>query len=44
LRELRRRLGVGKLPAEYQVVVKCSSNDTLLLGTEYAAHRVLRGE
>jgi len=41
LREMRKRMG-GKLPSEYQVVVRCASNDTLLLGTEYAAHRVVR--
>jgi hypothetical protein len=41
LREVRKRMG-GRLPAEYQVVVRCASNDTLLLGTEYAGHRVVR--
>jgi hypothetical protein len=29
-------------PAAYQVVVRCASNDTLLLSAEYAAHRVIR--
>jgi hypothetical protein len=39
LKELRRRMGAAK---EFQVVVKCASNDTLLLGTEYVAHRVVK--
>ncbi len=38
---LRRHLNVSRLPASYQVVVRCASNDTLLLSTEYAAHRVI---
>jgi hypothetical protein len=38
---LRRHLGSSHLPASYQVVVRCSSNDTLLLSSEYAAHRVI---
>jgi hypothetical protein len=45
LRVLRERLaaeGVAGFPAAYQVVVRCASNDTLLLSTEYAAHRVMR--
>jgi hypothetical protein len=33
--------GYATFPAAYQVVVRCSSNDTLLLSTEYAAHRVI---
>jgi hypothetical protein len=33
--------GYSGFPAAYQVVVRCASNDTLLLSTEYAAHRVL---
>jgi hypothetical protein len=36
---LRDRL--GGFPAAYQVVVCCGSNDTLLLGSEYAEHRVI---
>lgn len=38
---LRQRLGSARLPAAYQVVVRCVSNDTLLLSSEYAAHRVI---
>ena len=33
--------GYTTFPRAYQVVVKCTSNDTLLLGTEYAGHRVI---
>ena len=45
LRVLRERLaaeGYTGFPAAYQVVVRCASNDTLLLSAEYAAHRVIR--
>ena len=45
LRALRERLtaeGYAGFPAAYQVVVRCVSNDTLLLSAEYAAHRVIR--
>lgn len=45
LRVLRERLaveGYSGFPAAYQVVVRCVSNDTLLLSAEYAAHRVIR--
>ncbi|MGP8244580.1 MAG: hypothetical protein ACLQVN_08690 [Bryobacteraceae bacterium] len=44
LRVLREKLaadGYAQFPAAYQVVVRCASNDTLLLSTEYAAHRVI---
>jgi hypothetical protein len=44
LRVLRDRLaaeGYTGFPAAYQVVVRCASNDTLLLSAEYAAHRVI---
>ena len=44
LRELRSHLkaeGLSGFPRAYQIVVRCASNDTLLLFTEYAAHRVL---
>ena len=34
--------GYTKFPAAYQIVVRCSSSDTLLLSTEYVAHRVIR--
>jgi hypothetical protein len=33
--------GITGFPRAYQVVVKCTSNDTLLLSTEYAGHRVM---
>lgn len=41
---LRERLaaeGYKSFPSAYQVVVRCASNDTLLLSTQYAAHRVI---
>jgi hypothetical protein len=38
---LRRQMGSARLPVSYQVVVRCASNDTLLLSSEYAAHRVI---
>ena len=44
LRGLLQRLkveGYTTFPRAYQVVVKCASNDTLLLSTEYAGHRVM---
>jgi hypothetical protein len=44
LRALLQRLraeGYTGFPRAYQVVVKCTSNDTLLLSTEYTAHRVI---
>jgi hypothetical protein len=44
LNVLRRHLaaeGVTKFPPEYQIVVRCASNDTLLLSTEYLTHRIL---
>jgi hypothetical protein len=33
--------GYATFPRAYQVVVRCASNDTLLLSTEYAGHRVI---
>jgi hypothetical protein len=33
--------GYTSFPRAYQVVVKCTSNDTLLLATEYAGHRLI---
>jgi hypothetical protein len=33
--------GYKGFPRSYQVVVRCSSNDTLLLSTDYAAHQVI---
>lgn len=44
LRVLRDKLaaeGHANFPSAYQVVVRCTSNDTLLLSAEYAAHRVI---
>jgi hypothetical protein len=44
LRALLQRLkadGYATFPRAYQVVVRCTSNDTLLLSTEYAGHRVI---
>lgn len=41
LRERLRAGGSSGFPTAYQVVVRCRSNDTLLLGSEYAAHRVI---
>jgi hypothetical protein len=44
LRVLRERFakdGIRGFPAAYQVVVRCHSDDTLLLGTEYVTHRVI---
>ena len=41
---LRARLqaeGYKSFPKSYQVVVRCVSSDTLLLSTDYAAHRVI---
>lgn len=33
--------GITGFPRAYQVVVRCTSNDTLLLGTEFTADRVI---
>jgi hypothetical protein len=44
LRVLREKLaaqGYTRFPSAYQVVVRCASNDTLLLSAEYVAHRVI---
>jgi hypothetical protein len=44
LKVLREKLvaqGYADFPSAYQVVVRCSSNDTLLLSEEYAGHRVI---
>jgi hypothetical protein len=44
LRVLREKLaaqGYADFPSAYQIVVRCTSNDTLLLSAEYAAHRVI---
>jgi len=40
---LRRLAGEGYngFPSAYQVVVRCTSSDTLLVSTEYVAHRVI---
>jgi hypothetical protein len=42
LAALRERLGGGPFPNAYQVVVRCGSNDTLLLSARYAGHRVIQ--
>jgi hypothetical protein len=44
LNVLLRRLaaeGYSGFPSAYQVVVRCTSSDTLLLSTEYVTHRVI---
>ncbi|MGA2327880.1 MAG: hypothetical protein ABSH05_16495 [Bryobacteraceae bacterium] len=41
LRDRLRAEGFTGFPTAYQAVVRCRSNDTLLLGSEYAAHRVI---
>jgi hypothetical protein len=44
LRSLRAHLaaqGFSGFPSAYQVLVRCRSDDTLLLGTEYVTHRVI---
>jgi hypothetical protein len=44
LQDLRSRFqkeGMAGFPSAFQVVVRCKTNDTLLLSSEYAAHRVL---
>ena len=44
LRQLRSRFaadGISGFPHAYQVVVRCRSNDTLLLAAEYVAHAVI---
>jgi hypothetical protein len=44
LRVLRDKLmaqGYADFPSAYQVIVRCTSNDTLLLSEEYAGHRVI---
>ncbi len=44
LRTLRAHLateGISGFPAAYQVLVRCRSDDTLLLATEYVTHRVI---
>ena len=33
--------GHAGFPTAYQVVVRCRSNDTLLLSTEYVTHRII---
>ena len=41
LRDRFRSEGLSGFPSAYQVLVRCRSDDTLLLGTEYVTHRVL---
>jgi hypothetical protein len=33
--------GYPTFPSAYQVVVRCTSSDTLLVSTEYVTHRVI---
>lgn len=40
LRDLKRRLGGKAFPTAYQVVVRCTFSDKLLLGYEYHSHRI----
>jgi len=44
LRQLRSRFtadGISGFPKAYQAVVRCRSNDTLLLAAEHVAHAVI---
>ena len=41
LRDRFRAEGLSGFPSAYQVLVRCRSDDTLLLGTEYVTHRVI---
>lgn len=41
LRDRFRSEGFSGFPSAYQVLVRCRSDDTLLLGTEYLAHRAI---
>lgn len=41
LRELKGKLGGGRFPAGYQVVVRCTFINKLLLAYEYHSHRVI---
>jgi hypothetical protein len=41
MRDLRSRLG-GQFPRAYQVVVKCTFSNMLLLSYEYDSHRIIR--
>jgi hypothetical protein len=41
LRERLAAAGYKKFPSAYQVLVRCRSDDTLLLGTEYVTFRVI---
>jgi hypothetical protein len=42
LRDRFRAEGFSGFPSAYQVLVRCRSDDTLLLGAEYLTHRVIR--
>jgi hypothetical protein len=44
LREIFAREGIQGFPAAYQVVVKCTFNNMLLISYEYNTHRILRKE
>ena len=41
MRELRSKLGNGPFPPSFQVVVRCTFSNKLLLAYEYHSHRVL---
>jgi hypothetical protein len=41
LRDRFRAEGFSRFPSAYQVLVRCHSDDTLLLGTEYVTHRTI---
>jgi hypothetical protein len=41
LRDRFRSEGLSGFPSAYQVLVRCRSDDTLLLGTEYLTHRTI---
>ena len=41
LRDLRARLGKSRFPQSYQVVVRCTFNNKLLLTYNYHSHRII---
>jgi hypothetical protein len=44
LRSIFAREGIAGFPAAYQVVVRCTFNNMLLVGYEYSSHKVLQKE
>jgi hypothetical protein len=42
LQALRKRFPSDAFPAAYQVVVRCKSNDTLLISEDYEVHAVIQ--